>query len=196
MSRQVREGDQVNLVLPSGYTTQAVIVTVNDQDDIDVEFHHHAAAGDLVTAISSAVRATSFPASGVNAQGTLTMDTEPINGDTYTIDGKVYTFQTTLTDVDGNVNIGGTLAQAKLNLVAAMDRSGLAGTDYADLMTIHPSVDIAAFISDDAILTAKLGGAAGSLIATTESFDAVTNIFDAATLGATTEGVAEFFINA
>ena len=194
MTRTVRVDDQVNLVLPSGFTTQAKIVTVTSQNDIDVEYHHHAAAGDLVTAISSAIRATTWPASGVNAQGTLTMDTEPINGDDYTIDAKTYTFQTTLTDVDGNVNIGGSLAQAKLNLVAAMDRSGLAGTDYADLMTVHPSVDIAAFISDDAILTAKLGGAAGSLIATTETFDEVTNIFDAATLGATTEGVAEFFV--
>lgn len=196
MARQVRVGDQVNLVLPSGYTTQAAITTVTSQNDIDVEYHHHAASGDLVTTILSAIRATSFPASGVNAQGTLTLDTQPINGDTYTIDGKTYTFETSLTDVDGNVNIGGSLAQAKLNLVAAMDLSGVAGTDYATSMTAHTSVDIAAFISDDAILTAKLGGAAGSLLATTETFDAVTNIFDATTLGATTEGVAEFFINA
>ena len=194
MSRTVRLGDQVNLVLPSGYTTQATITVLGGQDDIDVEYHHHAASGDLVTTIASAVRATTWPASGVNAQGTLTMDVQPINGDTYTIDGKTYTFETTLTDVDGNVNIGGSLAQARLNLVAAMDLSGVAGTDYATSMTAHTSVDIAAFIVADAILTAKLGGAAGSLLATTESFDAVTNIFDATTLGATTEGVAEFFI--
>lgn len=125
----------------------------------------------------------------VKAQGTLTMDTQPLDGDTYTVDTKVYTFQTLLTDVDGNVNIGGSLAQAKLNLVAAFDLSGTPGTDYANLMTAHASVDIAAFAADNSVLTAKATGAAGNTLVTTETFDAGTNIFDAATLGTTTAGV-------
>jgi hypothetical protein len=119
--------------------------------------------------------------------GTTTSGTDP---DTYTIDGKTYTFQNTLTDVDGNVNIGGSLAQAKLNLVAAMDLSGVAGTDYATSMTAHTTVDIAAFIVNDAVLTAKAPGTAGNSIATTETFAAGSNVFDAATLGTTTAGVA------
>jgi hypothetical protein len=124
----------------------------------------------------------------IAAQGTLTMDTQPTDGDTYTIDTKTYTFQTTLTDVDGNVNIGGSLAQAKLNLVAAIDLSGVAGTDYATSMTAHPSVDVAAFVGDDAVITAQTAGVAGNSIATTETFAAGTNVFDAATLGTTRAG--------
>jgi len=115
--------------------------------------------------------------------------TTGVANDTYTIDTKTYTFQETLTDVDGNVFIGGSLAQAKLNLVAAMDLSGVAGTDYALAMTAHTTVDIAAFIVDDVFLTAKTAGAAGELIDTTETFFASGNIFDDLTLGTVTEGI-------
>ncbi len=124
----------------------------------------------------------------IAAQGTLTMDTIPADGNTVTVDYKIYTFQTSLTDVDGNINIGGTLAQAKLNFVAAFDLSGTAGTDYATSMQGHNTVDIAAFISDDAILTARLAGTGGNSIVTTETFTPSSNIFDAATLGTTTTG--------
>lgn len=123
------------------------------------------------------------------AEGTLTMDVQPTDGDTFTVDGRTYTFQTTLTDVNGNIAIGGSLAQAKLNLVAAFDLSGTPGTDFALSMVAHETVDIAAFIADDAILTAKVGGTIGNSIVTTETFTAGTNIFDAATLGTTTAGV-------
>ncbi len=193
MTRAVRVGDQVNLVLASGYTTQAKVVGVTDQNTVDLEYHHHD-EGALITAITAGARATTFPAVGVKAQGTLTMDTIPTDTNTVTIDAKVYTFQTALTDVDGNIAIGGTLAQAKLNLVAALDLSGVAGTDYATSMTAHPTVDIAAFIVNDAILTAKLPGPAGSAIATTETFTPVGNVFDAATLGTTTLGVENWFL--
>lgn len=126
---------------------------------------------------------------GVYSEGTLTMDTQPTDGDTLTIDTKVYTFQTTLTDVDGNILIGASLATAQANLVAALNLSGTAGTDYAASMTAHLTVDIAAFATNAVVLTAKVSGEGGDLIATTETFTAGTNIFDAATLGTTTAGV-------
>jgi hypothetical protein len=124
----------------------------------------------------------------IKAQGTLTLDTIPTDGDTMTIDTKVYTWQDTLTNVDGNVYTGGSLAQAKLNIVAAMDLSGTAGTDYATAMTAHPTVDMGAFTVNDAVLTAKTPGAAGNAIATTETYTPIGNVFDAATLGTTTAG--------
>ncbi len=124
----------------------------------------------------------------IAAQGTLTMDTIPGDGDTVTVDYKTYTFQTVLTDVEGNINIGGSLAQAKLNLVAAFVLSGVAGTDYALSMQGHNTVDIATFAADDAVLTARRPGTGGNSIVTTETFGPATNIFDAATLGTTTSG--------
>jgi hypothetical protein len=190
MPTEVRVDDTVGLQLEGGETLTAKVTAVTDQNTVDLEYYHHAAGR---TTVTGAKRATVFRPDGVKAQGTLTMDTLPTDGDTYTIGGKTYTFQTTLTDVDGNVNIGGTLAQAKLNLVAAMDLSGVAGTDYATSMTAHPSVDAAAFSGNDCVLTAKVGGPSGNAIATTETFTAGTNVFDAATLGTTTAGIEEFW---
>ncbi len=124
----------------------------------------------------------------VASQGTLTMDTEPLDGDDLTIDTKVYTFQTVLLVGDGNVAIGADLAASKVNLVAAINLSGTEGVEYGAGMTEHPTVSVGDFIADDMILTAKTPGAAGDAIATTETFDEVTNIFDAATLGTTRAG--------
>jgi hypothetical protein len=143
----------------------------------------------LVGALVSGQGAAVADASGVASQGTLTIDTIPADTNTMTVDAKVYTFEDTLTDVDGNIFTGGTVAQAKLNIVAAFDLSGTAGVDYAASMTAHPTVDIAAFVGDDAVLTAKDVGTAGDSIDTTETFTPAGNVFDGVTLGTTTAGV-------
>lgn len=131
------------------------------------------------------------PANNVAAtasQGTLTMDTVPADGDTVTIDTKVYTFQTALLVGDGNVAIGADLPASKVNLVAAINLDGVEGVNYGAGMTEHPTVSIADFIVNDAILTAKTPGVAGNAIATTETFTPIGNAFDAATLGTTRAG--------
>ncbi len=177
-SQEAYAGGIVTLGQPSGFPDGLIATAfINASDQIVVRVHNPTAA-DIDPSAGAAIA----------AEATLTMDTEPLDGDDYTIDAKVYTFQTTLTDVDGNVNIGASLAQAKLNLVSAMDLSGVAGTDYATSMSAHTTVDVAAFISDDAVLTAKVAGRAGNLIALAETFDEVTNVFDAAFLGTTTQG--------
>lgn len=133
---------------------------------------------------------------GVNAQGTLTLDTNPTDTDTMTIDGRTYIFQDTLTNVDGNIHIGVDLAATKLNLLAAMRLTGgVPGTDYAEVMTVHATVqpDEDGFTVDDLILEAVSGGTAGNAIVTTETFTAGTNIFDAATLGTTVLGALQDF---
>jgi hypothetical protein len=124
----------------------------------------------------------------IASQGTLTMDTVPADGDTVTIDTKVYTFQTTLLVGDGNVAIGADLAASKVNLVAAINLTGTEGVEYGAGMTLHPTVSIAAFVVNNAVLTAKVPGAAGDSIATTETFTPIGNAFDAATLGTTRAG--------
>jgi len=129
------------------------------------------------------------PVAAVAAVGTLTIDTKPIDGDTLTIDSEVYTYQDTLTNVAGNVAIGATLATAQENIVAAVARADGYGTKYAAATDQHPTVTMADFASDDALLTARTPGAAGDAIATTETFDEGTNVFDATTLGAVTTGI-------
>jgi len=121
----------------------------------------------------------------VAATGTLTNATNFLNTETVTIDGKVYTFQTTLTNVDGNVQIGATVADSHANLAAAINLDGVAGTDYAAAMTIHPTV-FAIDTATTTVVTAKIAGTAGNAIATTET--TATGSWGGATLSGGTGG--------
>jgi hypothetical protein len=49
----------------------------------------------------------------------LTMGTQPSDGDTFTINGLTFTFKTSLGTTAGNILIGGSLANAQANLIAA-----------------------------------------------------------------------------
>jgi hypothetical protein len=102
------------------------------------------------------------------ASGTLTgAVAAPSDGETVTIDGKVYTFKTALTDVDGNVLIGASFATALANLSAAINLGAGAGTLYAASTTLHPTV-----VGNGAsplVVTAKISGAGGNAITTTET---------------------------
>jgi len=121
---------------------------------------------------------------------TLGTTTAGVTGDTFTIDSKTYTFEANggLTDVDGNIEVGSSLSATQTNIKNAITLGGTPGTGYAASMTVHPTVTIAAFSANAAILTALTPGAASDLIATTETFASGSNVFDAATLGAVTAG--------
>ncbi len=73
------------------------------------------------------------------AHAELTGTANLADGDTITIDTKVYTLESVLTDVDGNVQIGVDLEATLLNLLNATDLTGTTGTDYALSMTRHPT---------------------------------------------------------
>jgi hypothetical protein len=121
--------------------------------------------------------------STVKAQGTLTLDTQPTAGDTMTVGAVTYTFVPDGTaNSDGEINIGSDLADAKVDIQNAID-----GSDGYN--TIHPTVTMADFVANDAVFTAIAGGTNGNALASTETFTAGTNVFDAATLGTTTAGV-------
>jgi len=76
------------------------------------------------------------------ATGTITSNgTNVSNGDTVTVGGKTYTFQTTLTNVDGNVHVGASAAASLTNLTNAINGSGgTPGTDYAVATTANTAV--------------------------------------------------------
>ncbi len=115
----------------------------------------------------------------VAAAVVLTIDAIPVDNDVVTINGRVYKFETTLAD-DDDIAIGGSEAQAKLNLVAAMDLSGTEGVDY-QVPTANADVAMAAFAGDDADVTALIAGLAGNAITSTASLSG-TGDFAAATL--------------
>lgn len=72
--------------------------------------------------------------------GTLTLTGLPLDTETVTIGSKVYTFQTVLTDVDGNVLIGATASDSIDNLIAGIMLTAGAGTTYAASMTAGDDV--------------------------------------------------------
>jgi hypothetical protein len=115
---------------------------------------------------------------------TITAANNALNTETITIDGKVYTFQTVLTNVNGNVLIGVDKAATLANLSAAINLGAGAGTLYAASTTLHPTVSANGL--SPLTVTAKTAGTAGNALATT---DTVTNgSWGAATLtGGTNE---------
>lgn len=104
----------------------------------------------------------------VAADETLTGTANFADTETVTIGTKVYTFQATLTDVDGNVHVGADLEASCDNLRAAVNLDGVAGTDYALSMTEHPDVS-ATDTATTVVATAKVAGSAGNAIVTTET---------------------------
>lgn len=110
----------------------------------------------------------------VAASGTLTGTGNFSDGETVTIStyggtgGKTYTFQTTLTDVDGNVQIGVDLATSLANLKAAINLDAGAGTLYAASTTLHPAVS-ATNTPTTVVATAKKPGTYGNTVATTDT---------------------------
>ncbi len=111
------------------------------------------------------------PVKGVKATGTLTGDsTNVTNGDTVTIGSKVYTFQSTLTNVDGHVKIGGSAAATLTNLFRAINASGgTPGTDYAAATVANTQVVATNPTGTTVVVTALAAGTAYNSVATTEA---------------------------
>jgi hypothetical protein len=102
------------------------------------------------------------------SQAILTATGQPTNGATVKIGSKTYTFQTVLTNVDGNVFIGASLTASLANLLNALNLGAGGGTAYATAMTASP---LAFGLSSDAThltVKARKRGIAGNnvLVAT------------------------------
>lgn len=103
------------------------------------------------------------------AFGKLSFSADPADGDTFTIGNKTYTFQDTLTDVDGNIKISGLLFNTLQHTVEAINLLTGAGTNYAASTTLNP--DVTAEIGGPGnvvTVSAKIFGVAPSKIPTTE----------------------------
>lgn len=133
------------------------------------------------TAANNGLNEVTGTVAPVAASGVLTLTGNVLNTETVTIGTKVYTFQTVLTDVDGNVLIGATASDSLDNLIAAITLGAGAGTLYAASTTLHPTVTAAAGAGDTMDATAKVAGPAGNAIVTTETI-ATTGSWGGATL--------------
>jgi hypothetical protein len=97
-------------------------------------------------------------------RGTLTFVGNANNLETVFINNKLYVWQTVLTDVDGNVQIGATAALSAANLIAAVTLTGVPGTDYALSMTINSDMTAGPGVPTDSVeASGRLGqGFAGN----------------------------------
>lgn len=105
----------------------------------------------------------------VRAHQALTFTTNVADGDTVTIDTKVYTFLDVLLNANGNVKIGADAATSIQNLVDAINLTGTPGTQYALAMTKHTTCTAVKTSATVLTATANAGGTAGNSIATTET---------------------------
>ena len=103
----------------------------------------------------------------VQAVGTLTFTGNALDTETVTIGSRTYLWQTTLTNVDGNVLIGATATDSRNNLKAAINLETGAGTLYAAATTIHTAVR-ATSSGGNLVATAIVPGTGGNSIASTE----------------------------
>jgi hypothetical protein len=87
------------------------------------------------------------------------------NGETIVIGGKTYTAESSLTNVDGNVKIGATIALTMVNLINAINlNAGTAGTDYAALMTKNKNVFAVQDSATQFTVYSKVPGEIGNFI--------------------------------
>lgn len=105
----------------------------------------------------------------VAATATLTSTGAFTDTQTVTIGGKTYTSQTSLTNVDGNFLIGANQTASHANLMAAVNLSSGAGTTYAAAMTRNTQVKATSADGTHTVFAAKIKGAIGNQIATTET---------------------------
>jgi len=125
----------------------------------------------------------------IAAVGTINFGNNLADGDVFTIGSKSYLIQAALTDVDGNIQLGGSLTATYQNILDAINLTGTPGTQYATSMTINPDASASTLVVDVTMnATAKVAGTAGNSLTFTETAGFLT-MNGGGTLGGTTAGV-------
>jgi hypothetical protein len=146
-------------------------------------------------AVTAGRLSVNVSAGGVKASGTLTLTENAADTNTVTIGNKVYTFQTTLTNVANNVKIGASASASIDNLIAAITGGAGAGTNYAAATVAHTQVTAAVGDGDTMTVTALVNGTAANSYATTDTL-AGSSAFGAAVLQNGAQPTAEQFVDA
>lgn len=103
------------------------------------------------------------------AIGILTLTANPLDTETVTIGSKVYTYQSVLTDVDGNVLIGADADASIVNLIVAINLGAGSGTAYAASTTLNTDVSAEAISGSRLLAVSKTAGATSVATTTTVS---------------------------
>lgn len=102
------------------------------------------------------------------AKGILTFTGQPADTETITIGAQVYTFNTIL-GAANSILIGTSPSASLANLVAAINGSGVEGTDYGTGTVTNLDVSALDFEGDVIVVTALNSGLPANLIATTDT---------------------------
>lgn len=127
----VREQQKASLLLISGIDVSLPAEYISDDSARDSR-NFEISRGVLSKRIGT------IKIGGIIGKGTFTLTGQPSDTETVVIGAKTYTFQTSLTDVDGNVLIGATASDSLDNLIVAINLGSGAGTTYATSTTAHP----------------------------------------------------------
>ncbi len=149
------------------------------------------AAGTAAVTSSDVFTGGAFTASAVATTTLTTAGTGPADGDQVAIGGKTYTFKTALTGGAGIANevaIGGSTAQALLNLKAAVNAApGGAGTAYGTGTVANANVNAVTAAATTLTFAANVNGTGGNAITSTTTV-AGDEAFTAGTLAGGTAG--------
>lgn len=111
---------------------------------------------DFLAGVEAALVAAGWTATDVYATSTFTFSGVPADTNTIVIGGKTYTWQAVLTNVDGNVFIGASVAACIVNIVAAVTLGAGSGTLYAAATTAN-TVATAASSGATTVLATAIG---------------------------------------
>lgn len=109
----------------------------------------------------------------------IALPTQPTDGDTFTINGLVFTFKTSLGSTAGNILIGGSAAAAQTNLIAALQAPFTTTTNYitqtntvANQLKLA-NITVAAFASNASTI---VQGGVGTMLVSAVTFAAGGNL--------------------
>ncbi len=141
-------------------------------NDITIEYRDPGVSGGAIKCTmddANSIVVILATSAGVKAGGVLTSDaTNPSVDDTVTIGSTVYRFKSTMLAAY-DVKIGAAAADTLDNLKHAINATGVAGTHYFAGTLIHPTITATTNTDTAQTVEAKTVGAAGNLIAKTES---------------------------
>lgn len=163
----LRTGTGDGIVLEFGSDARGLAVWV-DGADLNVA----AGAGTVSADDGITLNAADALPLATSATGTLTLTGNAADGETVSINGRAYTFQDALTNVDGNVLIGASASDTLDNLIAAINLSAGSGTLYAALTVANDDVSAAAGSGDTMDVTALIPGDGAHSVSLAETVSA------------------------
>ena len=158
--------------------------------------------GQASTAAAQAVGSFQIVSAGPGTQATGTIinsnDTIMSDGDTVTIGTTVYRFKTVMAQAY-DVKIGGTIAATLISFAAAINGTGVSGTDYFAGTLKHPNVICTGLNSATAhrslALAAIVGGTAGNALALSSTAGARLVVSAATLTGAVDSKINQIVVN-